>query len=157
ERERVLRDEETDWLRALTGRPHPEPVVEWRRGFVDTLGVPAQWLVAHGDEFRARYPLLRRLVLFRLNGWGKQVAKCPALASLPELELACWYGDDDARVLARSPHLGDLRRLVVWSGGSDRQAGIFARGRAWPGLSDLHLIHYFGRSDGWVETVNRAA
>jgi uncharacterized protein (TIGR02996 family) len=50
--------------------------LEWRRGFVDELALPVQWFFKWGEQFRKRYPLLRRLVLFRLNGWGTLLAAC---------------------------------------------------------------------------------
>lgn len=64
--------------------------VEWRRGVLDSLLVAAPWFVSHGAALRERYPSLRRLVVFRLNGWGERLAACPALEGLREVEFPCW-------------------------------------------------------------------
>jgi hypothetical protein len=112
---------------------------DWRRGFVDTLQLPAQVFVQHGEQLRERYPLLRKLVLYRLNGWGARLAQCECLRGIRELDLPCWYPDDDARALASSPHLGAVERVVCWAGDSHEQGRIFASGSAWPGLRNLHL------------------
>jgi uncharacterized protein (TIGR02996 family) len=131
--------------------------VEWRRGFVDALELPVQWFLAHGEQFRARYPLLRKLVIFRLNGWGERLAACPWLRGIREIELACWYADADALAVANSPHLGDVERVVLWSGGSLEQARLFARGSAWPHLGELHLVSRAGAQEEWVWAVDEAA
>ena len=150
-----LKTREEAWFRERLGIPRVELVLEWRRGFVETLGVPARWFVEHGPALRERYPFLRRLVVFRLNGWGKRLAACPALLGVPELELACWYGDGDAAALARSPHLGGLDRLVVWGSYSARQARAWGRGLQ--KVRVIEQVKFFGGLENWTEEVNRAA
>jgi uncharacterized protein (TIGR02996 family) len=148
---------ESDWTLAVTGqRVLVEP--DWRRGFVDTLRLSAQTFLGYGEQLRERYPLLRSLVLFRLNGWGARLAQCPWLRGIRELDLACWYADDDARALAASPHLGAVERVVCWSGGGLEQGRILARGPAWGALKNLHLVARENEhAEGWVAAVNEAA
>jgi hypothetical protein len=129
----------------------------WRRGFVDELALPVQWFLPHAEPIRERYPLLRHLVLFRLNGWGERQAACPWLRGLREIELACWFSDDDATAVANSPHLADVERVVLYSGGGLEQARRFVCGRAWPRLRELHLVSQFGAQEEWVQAVNEAA
>ncbi len=131
--------------------------VEWRRGFVDSLALPVQWFVSFGDQLRQRYPTLRRLVLFRLNGWGERLAGCEWLRGIREVELACWYSDADAAAVACSCHLRDVERLVLWSGGGLEQARRFASGTAWPKLRELHLVAGPDPEAEWLQVVNEAA
>jgi uncharacterized protein (TIGR02996 family) len=131
--------------------------VEWRRGFVDALELPVQWLLQYGEQFRERYPTLRKLVLFRLNGWGQRLAECPWLRGIREIEFPCWYSDEDAWPVAHSPHLADVERVVLWSGGGLFQGRLFAGGTAWPRLRELHLVSQEGPQEDWVHAVNEAA
>ena len=154
-----FKEAEGEWLRSVyepLGHDWPLPV-EWRRGFVDSLALPVQWIIQYGKPLRERYPLLRKLVVFRLNGWGERLAACEWLRGIPEIELACWYADADAAALANSPHLRDVERVVLYSGGDLQQARIFARAAAWPKLRELHLVSQGGPQAGWVEAVNEAA
>jgi uncharacterized protein (TIGR02996 family) len=150
---------ESEWLVQLGSLPAHEYLgwhVLWRRGFVDELEMPVQWIVRHGEQLRQRYPLLRKLTLFRLNGWGQRLAECPCLEGIRELEFPCWYADEDAQALADSPHLRDLERLVYWWDGDVRQGIILARGKAWPNLRNLHQVST-GPAQEWVAAVNEAA
>lgn len=134
---RPLRDGESKWLAGL-GCCRFGADVEYRRGFVDALKLPARWLVEHGAALRTRYPLLRKLVVFRLNGWGARLAACEHLRGVRELDLPCWYSDADADALAGSPHLQALDVLHYWTG--NWQANIAGQLRllgasgAWPKL-----------------------
>jgi uncharacterized protein (TIGR02996 family) len=150
---------EWQWFARLSKEPQtlPSPDLEWRRGFVETMAIYAASFVRHGAALRRRYPLLRKLVVFGLNGWGERLAECKALAGLPEVELACWYSDRDAQHLAQSRHLRAVERLVCYSGGGLHQAEILARGSAWPNLHHLHLIAAFDEHEGWAEAVDAAA
>jgi len=106
-------------------------------------------------------------VIHSFTGWGAQIAACEALRGLPELELACWYDDSDIAALGASPHLADLRVLVLWT---ERQPEFFedtdlcrlaAQGTAWPNLRELILVDPEGESgpavQRLVELVNRTA
>ena len=154
-----FRDQEDRWFAAASGLPWDSPnlTTEWRRGFVETVGLHAGNFVRYGRDVRRRYPLLRKLVVFALNGWGERLAACEWLDGIRELELACWYSDDDARAVAGSPHLGAVERLVCWSGGGLGQAEPLARGSAWRALREFHLVSAFDQHEGWVEAVNAAA
>jgi hypothetical protein len=94
---------------------------EFKRGFVDTLSMPARTFLALGAEARRLHATIRRLVLFRVNGYGERLAACAALEGLPELELAGWYSDADAEAIARSSYLSRLQVLDLWLG---RRAGL---------------------------------
>ncbi len=157
ELQRLHEEIEEAWRESL----HPplgwNVTVEWRRGFVDTLELPAPWFVEYGDLFRERYPLLRKLVLFRLNGWGQPLAACKALEGIREIELPCWYDTADAEALANSSHVDAVERLVLWSGGSEEQAALLARSQAWPKLREVHLVAREGPQTQWVDLVNQAA
>lgn len=154
-----FRDQEDRWFETVSGLSWASANLapEWRRGFVETVGVHAGNFIRHGRDIRRRYPLLRRLIVFALNGWGERLAACEWLRGVRELELACWYSDNDARAVAGSPHLRSVERLVCWSGGGLVQAETLARGSAWRALRGLHLVSAFGQHDGWVEAVNAAA
>jgi len=155
----AIKDQELRWFETVSGLSYASvPLApEWRRGFVETVGVHAANLVRHGRDIRRRYPLLRKFVVFALNGWGEQLAACKWLDGIRELELACWYSDDDARAMAESPHLQSVERLVCWAGGGLGQAETLARGKAWPALSELRLVSAFDQHGGWVEAVDAAA
>ena len=66
---RPFAERESERHFAIAGRTSGILAV-YRRGFVDALHLPAQWLIAHGAALRAAYPLLRKLVAFRVNGWA---------------------------------------------------------------------------------------
>jgi uncharacterized protein (TIGR02996 family) len=155
----AFKDRELRWFETVSGLSYAEAALapEWRRGFVETVGVHAGNFVRHGRAIRRRYPLLRKVVVFALNGWGERLAACEWLDGIRKLELACWYSDDDARAVAGSPHLRSVERLVCWSGGGLGQAETLARGAAWPALREIHLVSAFGQHGGWVEAVDAAA
>ncbi len=139
--------------------------LEFYRGFPDTLALPARTFLELGEQFRRAHPTIRRVVLFRLDGYGERIAACPALAGLAELELACWYSDADARALTASPHLSALQVLELWlarARASDAQlCRIMSAGRAWPNLRELSLLNCDNQKRGLrqrlVATANRAA
>src|SRR5262245_31042032 len=112
--------------------------VEFRRGFVDSLSAPVRTFLDIGPKVLKLHPTVRRLVMYRVNGEGERLAKCPALEGVPELELACWYSDADAEAIAASPHLGRLQVLELWLGRSEenltdsRLCRNMASSKAWP-------------------------
>lgn len=120
--------------------------IEYRRGFPDTLALPARTFLEFGAKIRELHPTIRRVVLFCINEYGERLAVCPALADLAELELACWYSDADARALARSTHLTELRVLELWLGRTPpltdgKLCRIIAASKAWPKLRELSLLN----------------
>ncbi len=152
-----LRRAEQDWLRQLHGPMRFNLRVNWRRGFVDSLELPVQWLIEHGEQLRQRYPTLRKLVVFRLNGWGERLAQCPWLEGIRELELPCWYSDEDAEALSQSPQLKSLERLVLWSEPQKQQIAIFAQGSLCSSLQNLHYVEYVAPDDQWLTEINQTA
>jgi uncharacterized protein (TIGR02996 family) len=141
---------------------------EFRRGFPDILRVSALRFVEHGSELREALPTLRRVVVHFLNEWGERLAACAPLRGLPELELACWYPDDDMKALAASPHLADLRVLVLWLSRCEEEVGtdanlckLAAKAKAWPKLRELVLLDPEGENASAVKklvtSANRSA
>ncbi len=153
---RPLREAEEEWLDEMAG-PHHGITPCWRRGFVDTLLLPVQAFLREGERLRQRYPFLRKLVLFRLNGWGQRLAQCEWLRGIREIEFPCWYADSDARAVASSRHLSAVERVVCWCDDNLEQGRIFAQGTAWPGLRNLHLVARYDEHPTWVEAINEAA
>jgi uncharacterized protein (TIGR02996 family) len=136
-----LADMPTGWDEWQTGA-----AVEFRRGFVDTLSLPVRTFLDLGAEIRRLHPTIRRLVLFRVHGYGERLAVCPILDGLAELELACWYSDADAAAIAASPYLRQLQVLELWLGRysplrDSRLCQIMARSKAWPHLRELTLLN----------------
>jgi uncharacterized protein (TIGR02996 family) len=98
------------WMGPLLGKLDGDGVYfEFRRGFLDEIALPAKWFLEHAETIRANCPLLRRVSLFRFNGWGKRVAECEHLEGLPELEIACWAGDKDYLALATDRQKSNVR------------------------------------------------
>jgi uncharacterized protein (TIGR02996 family) len=144
----------------------PDPAVKFRRGFVDTVSMPVRTFLDLGPKVLRSYPTIRRVVLFRVHGYGERLAACPALDGLAELELACWYSDADARAIAASPHLGRLQVLEVWLGRADglmdsQLCRIMAGSKAWPRLRELTLLNPDGEKERsrkrLVATANKVA
>lgn len=120
--------------------------VEFRRGFVDTILMPARTFLSLGAATRQFHPTIRQVVLYRVNGYGEALARCAALDGVAELTLAGWYSDADAEAIARSPYLTRLQVLELWLGRRQgltdpRLCRIMAGSRAWPGLRELVLLN----------------
>jgi uncharacterized protein (TIGR02996 family) len=119
--------------------------VTFRRGFVDAIALPVQWYLQHGAAIHHLFPLLRRVRLFRLAGWGRRLAQFPVPAELEMLEVTCWIWGEDAEAIATSPHLRNLARLRLWLGNRedpDADAEVcraLAPCSSWPRLSELRL------------------
>jgi hypothetical protein len=56
---------------------------EFRRGFVDTLSMPARTFLDLGQEARRLHPTVPRVVLFRVHGYGERLAANPAKGEPP--------------------------------------------------------------------------
>lgn len=141
----ALQCEEWERLKALVGERADDVRVIFRRGLVDALALPVQWLISHGGTLREWYPTLRRFVAFRVNGWGARLAACPHLAGLPELDLPGWYAHEDCVALAHSEHLADLEVLSYWRAGandedSTEQLCTFADMAARSNLRKLRVV-----------------
>jgi hypothetical protein len=159
-----LQDKGKTWLADLPeGRDDWQAGVstEFRRGFPDRLHCPARSFLTFGPAIRGRHPTIRRVVIHCLNGWGERLAACDGLEGLAELELACWYADEDMQALAASPHLAELQVLVLWLG---RQSGtdadlcrLAARAKAWPNLRELVLLDPEGESEKAIKRLAASA
>ncbi|MGH7225248.1 MAG: TIGR02996 domain-containing protein, partial [Gemmataceae bacterium] len=148
--EELLQEHQQEWLgQELEGwhRWREDGAsAEFQRGFVDTIAMPVRTFLDLGANARRRHPTIRRVVLFRVNGQGEQLAASPALGGLAELELAGWYSDADAEATASSLHLARLEVLELWLGrrGRLRDARlcrIMAGAKAWPRLRELTLLN----------------
>jgi uncharacterized protein (TIGR02996 family) len=139
---------------------------QYRRGFLHRLSLTANDFVSRAEAIVRLCPTLRRLKLFRLNGCASRLTACASLAEIPELELACWYPLEQARVLTTSPYLGRLEVLVAWLGGgawgtapSEDLVPLLAAAGAWPNLRELILVEFEGNEDAdqLVRCANEAA
>ncbi len=110
-RAKELHDRENQLLRTGIWRNEmPEEWQDWqaclsldcRRGFPDRLRCPTRSFVEFGADVRQRFPTIRRVVIHCLNGWGERLAEDEGLQNLTELELACWYADEDMQALTSS-------------------------------------------------------
>ncbi len=141
--------------------------VEFRRGFPDRLKLSAKVFLEHGAAIRALHPTIRRVVIHCLSGWGGRLAACDALRGLTELELACWYSDDDMKALAASPHVGELQVLELWldrqseTGTDANLCKLAVKAKAWPKLRELVLLDPEGDSEKRIKklvtSTNRSA
>jgi uncharacterized protein (TIGR02996 family) len=90
--------------------------IDFRRGFVDEVGITASAFYSFGDAIREASPLLRRLVLYAPRGELPELVALPALAGIPELELAGWITEFDARFLRTFLAKNVVRSLTMWLG-----------------------------------------
>lgn len=141
-----LGDMPTDWNDWKKGMS-----IEFRRGFPDLLCCPARSFIEFGPAIREQHPTIRRTVIHCLNGWGERLAACDGLQGLAELELACWFADEDMETLASSQHLSQLQVLVLWLSrqvGTDEElCRIATRAKAWPNLRELVLLDPEGEKE----------
>ena len=164
-REREL-GKEAEWLGVMPAKWGDWDLgagIEFRRGFPDSLALSAKTFLDIGSAVRAAHPTIRRVVIHCLNGWGERLAACDALHGLAELELACWYSDDDMKALAASPHLSELRVLALWlnrriEGTTDANlCRLAVKGKAWPKLRELTLFDPEGESEKAIKKLATAA
>jgi uncharacterized protein (TIGR02996 family) len=113
---------------------------EFRRGLLDTVSVDAATFLARGEELFRRAPI-RRLRLLDAGRHVAQLAQCPLLARVRELDL-CGndLGNGGVNVLLRSPHLTRVEELdLSFNGVSDGGVRLIARGGSLPELRALLL------------------
>jgi uncharacterized protein (TIGR02996 family) len=133
------------------------------RGFLDSLSIPVQWLLDGAEILTREAPLLRKLTVGRVNGWGQRLADLPLLRSITELEVEAWIGPADAQAIAASPHLRQLRSLEIWlgnrEGGDAETLAAFAgsASRAYPDLNELRIVDVPGCSAETIAEANRLA
>jgi uncharacterized protein (TIGR02996 family) len=90
--------------------------VTFRRGFAEEVAIATSAFLKSGDLVREACPLLRRLTLYGPRDQGPELAGCPALNGIPELDLAGWLTEFDARFLATALALNAVRSLTLWVG-----------------------------------------
>src|SRR5262249_29210059 len=119
---------------------------EYRRGFVEGVGLPASALLTHAAALFRIAPI-DEIKLYESEGQLAEVAGCPQLVRLRALDLERNdLGDNDVAALA-SPHLMGLKTLLLWS---NRVGDAGARAiMAWlPGLARLDLSGNIVGDDG---------
>lgn len=88
---------------------------EYRRGFVEGVGMSATAFVAHAGTLLGMAPV-RDLKVYEGAGRLAALAHCAALACIRSLDLEKnRLGDRDLADLAKSPHLVDLASLLLWN------------------------------------------
>jgi uncharacterized protein (TIGR02996 family) len=88
---------------------------EYRRGFVEGVGMSAAAFVSHARTLLSMAPV-RDLKVYDAAGKLAALGQCESLASLRCLDLEKNdLGDLDVADLARSPHLGGLASLLLWN------------------------------------------
>jgi uncharacterized protein (TIGR02996 family) len=90
--------------------------VTFRRGFAEQVAIATSAFLNAGDLVREACPLLRRLTLYGPRDQGPELAGCPALNGIPELDLAGWLTEFDARFLATTLSFNAVRSLTLWVG-----------------------------------------
>jgi uncharacterized protein (TIGR02996 family) len=113
---------------------------EYRRGFVEGVGLPTSDFLAHAPALCRATPL-RHLKLYDAASAIVALAASPHLARLRELDLEHNdLGDEEALLLASSPHLGAVESLLLWSNRiGDAGARALASSPKLPALTRLDL------------------
>jgi uncharacterized protein (TIGR02996 family) len=89
--------------------------LEYRRGFVEGVGMPASAFLASAPVLFRMAPL-RQLKLYGAAAVVEELAASPYLARVTTLDLENNdLGDEEVQALAASPHLGPLTTLLLWS------------------------------------------
>src|SRR5262249_30099916 len=134
--------------------------VGFSRGFLDSLKIPVQWLI-DGAEALADEPLLRKVTVGRVNGWGERLAQLPLLEKITDLEIEAWISPADPRAVSESPHLRNLRTLEVGLGGAVGRTDLpvlipFCVGawRNYKNLTELRIVDVPGCDADRIATAN---
>jgi uncharacterized protein (TIGR02996 family) len=162
--EELLREHRAAWLSEAAflhdlDWPYGEAFTFWR-GLPDEVALPVRLFVEHGALLPAACPTLRKAVAFEVNGDGRRLAECEALSHFQALEIADWISPADARSLADSPHLRELRTLTVWLGNRNQKRVCRALAAGLPGLRRMELVQHSGekkdsaRADALAAVVN---
>jgi hypothetical protein len=121
---------------------------EYRRGFVEGVGLSASSLLSQGAALFRAAPI-QEVKLYGSSGLWQDLAGCAHLCRVRTLDLEKNdLGDADLQALARSPHLGELTTLLLWlnQAGDD---GLFALlGANLPRLNRLDLSSNLVTDDG---------
>jgi uncharacterized protein (TIGR02996 family) len=150
------------------GIPGLQGVQEFRRGFVEYVRTPAEWLIAHPDRLdEAR--TVRNLRIVNAGNHGTALARLPGLERIKHLDLQntffggafsiplffdnarldrltalslgnCRLWDEHLTELARSPVAPRLRRLALWGCPfGDEGAAVLADSPTISGLEVLDI------------------
>ncbi len=113
---------------------------EHRRGFVESVGLPAPAFLAHASALCHAAPL-RHLKLSSAALVIAQVAASVYLARMTTLDLEDnELGDEELQALLASPYLGTVTTLLLWSNQiGDNGARALAHATALPRLARLDL------------------
>jgi hypothetical protein len=135
---------------------------------VESAVVYGRLLGEHAAVLRDHCPALTELDMVGVRGFGEQLAN-EIPSGIRTLRLEDWPFPDDAKAIAKSPHLAHLESLSFWLGSRNDEAVCRALGaaRAFPALQQLELIQLDGgldaepgaarldaRSDRLAEIVN---
>jgi len=115
----LLKVRRWDWLAPLAAVDddyNSHLAVTFRRGFAEHVALATSAFLEAGDRVRSACPLLRRLTLYGPRDQGHDLAAMAALGGIPELELAGWITEFDARALAPSTAMRELESLTLWFG-----------------------------------------
>ena len=135
----------------------------FRHGLLREVRMPVQWMIEHGQSLVDCSPLLEKLIVNRVNGWGQRLAKCPWLTKFLEIEIRGWISPADAQAIAGCPHLGQLEVLEIWlgnqHGGDDEVLAAVAAGVAttYPKLRVLRIIDVPACRSETIAEANRLA
>ncbi len=122
-----------------------------RRGFYESLHLKAFGFPDVAPALTKAFPTLRKLRLYCLNGQAEKVVNTPELSQFTELDLACWYTAEEAERLAASPHLKQLERVIIRTGGFGEAISttnlikLFAKPSTFPKLKELVIY------DPWTD------
>lgn len=112
---------------------------EYRRGFVEGVGMAATAFVAHAATLLQMAPL-RDLKVYDGAGQMAALANCPSLACIRSLDLEKnQLGDFDLVVLAKSQHLVALAALLLWNNRVGNVGICALAGAELPALTRLDL------------------
>ena len=123
---------------------------EYRRGFVEGVGMSAAAFVAHAGALLGAAPV-RDLKVYDAAGKLAALGQCASLASMRSIDLEKNdLGDLDVADLARSPHLGGLVSLLLWNNRvSDAGLAALAASEL-PALTRLDLSNNLVGDEGAV-------
>jgi uncharacterized protein (TIGR02996 family) len=121
---------------------------QYRRGFVEAVGLPGAMLLVHGAAVFRAGPV-SELKLYGVGRLVRDVAASPLLARVRVLDFESnHFGDEELDALAASPHLGELVTLMLWSNRvSDEGVAALARAEP-PRLTRLDLSSNLVGDDG---------
>lgn len=161
----AIRQREQAFFKELDLPEHASEGVNfgYRHGLAHSLSIPVQWLLKGEKIIEADNPLLTRLTVGRVNGWGERLAQCALLQRMEHLTIEAWISPEDAQAIATSPHLKQLQSLRIWLGNSEgddtANLAAFAEGAVstYPDLKELWIIDVPACGQETIDAANRIA